>query len=258
MSRLRLLAVAAALGAGPARAQTMLDQEERLIEVHSLLLALPALQAPGALASGEAALGLELVVIPLIDGTTGGKRQITASDRTRVFPRPRLALGLPGPAGTRLAVGLGYVPPIAVRDITSHQGALELGIARALGPVWLGVRAHGVYGRSRSPVTDPATRDTLTTWVGGAELAVGWPLTLLGQGVTPYASLGVVRVAGDFEVTSDGYLLTRRATHLWLGAGLRLALPGRLDAAAELSTFPGRLVHPSFRLAWTPSLGRLL
>ena len=254
MSRLPSRLLALALAAGPARAQTMLDQEERLIEVHSLLLSLPALQAPGALDAGEAALGIELVSIPVIDGTTGGKRQITASDRTRVFPRPRLALGLPGPAGTRLALGAAYVPPVAVRGVTSHHGALEVGISRAFGPVWLGLRAQGVYGRSRSPVTDPATRDTLTTWIGGAELAAGWPLTLLGHGLTPYASLGVVRVAGDFEVTSDGYRLRRRATDLSLGAGLRVALPGWLDVAAELSAFPGRLVHPSFRLAWTPRL----
>lgn len=254
MSRLLPLA-AALLLAGPARGQTMLDQEERLIEVHSLLVALPALQAPGALGPGEASLGLEVVAIPVIDGTTGGKRQLTASDQTRAFPRPRLALGLPGPAGTRASLGIAYVPPVAVRDVTSHQGALELSLARPLGPIWLGLRGQALYGRSRSPVTDPATRDTLTTWAGGAELAVGWPLSAFGLSATPWASVGVVRAAGDFRVESDGYLLRSRTTNLALGAGLRVALPGRLEAAAELVAFPGRLVHPAFRLAWTPDLG---
>jgi hypothetical protein len=251
----RLLALAALLSAGAARGQTMLDQEQRLIEVHSLLLALPALQAPGGLASGEATVGLELVAIPLIDGTTGGKRQITASDRTRAFPRPRLALGLAGPAGTRATLGLAYVPPVEVNGVASHQGALEAGLARALGPVWLGLRGQLVYGRSRSPVTDPATRDTLTTWIAGADLSVGWPLDAFGLRVAPYATVGVARVSGDFRVTSDGYLLRSRTTNLSLGAGLRVALPGRLDAAAELVAWPGRLVHPSFRLAWAPDLG---
>jgi len=195
------------------------------------------------------------VAIPTIDGTTGGKRQITASDRTRAFPRPRLALGLPGPGDTRAFAGLAYVPPVAIRDVTSHQGALEAGLAGALGPVWLGVRAQAVYGRSRSPVTDPATRDTLTTWILGADLSAGWPLPAWGLAATPYASLGVARVAGDFRVESDGALLRSRSTNLSLGAGLRVALPGRLDAAVELVAFPGRLVHPSFRIAWAPALG---
>jgi len=86
-----------ALAAGAARAQTMLDQEERLIEIHSLLIALQPGNAPGAYRAGELSLGLELIVIPPIDGITGGKRQITASDQTPVFPRPRLAIGLPAP-----------------------------------------------------------------------------------------------------------------------------------------------------------------
>jgi len=34
--------------AGSARAQTMLDQQQRLIEIHSLLLDLPPGDAPGA------------------------------------------------------------------------------------------------------------------------------------------------------------------------------------------------------------------
>ena len=49
------LAVLLAALAGGARAQTMLDQEQRLIEIHSLLVALPALEAPGALAPLPAA-----------------------------------------------------------------------------------------------------------------------------------------------------------------------------------------------------------
>ena len=65
------LALLLASLAGPALAQTMLDQEERLIELHSLLLALPALEAPGALAPLQARLGLEVVGVPLIDGKTG-------------------------------------------------------------------------------------------------------------------------------------------------------------------------------------------
>ena len=74
----------------------MLDQEQRLIEIHSLLVALPALAgARGAGAAGRAALGLEVITIPVIDGTTGGKTQLTASDHARAFPRLRAGVGLP-------------------------------------------------------------------------------------------------------------------------------------------------------------------
>src|SRR5512141_1981072 len=144
-----------------ARAQTMLDQELRLIDIHDLLLDLPPVQAPGALRSLELDVGVEAITIPSIDGTTGGKRQITASDHTPVFPRPRLMLGLPAPEGFRTFAGISYIPPITVQDVNTHFAALEAGIAYAPGPLALGVRGHAVYAFSRSPVTDPAARDTL-------------------------------------------------------------------------------------------------
>jgi len=68
--------------------------------------------------------------------------------------------------------------------------------------------------------------------------------------VTPFAGVGVTRVVGNFRVTSDNVLLTSRTTNASVTGGLRLfARPG-IEAVAELVVFPGRLVHPSFRLAW--------
>src|SRR5512137_1077813 len=132
MKRARaLLMILFAAGAGPASAQTMLDQEQRLIQIHSLLLDLPPVQAPGALGPGQLSLGLEIIGIPRIDGTTGGKVQITASDRTRVFPRPRVALGLPAPDGFRTFVGLSYIPPIPINGVSTNYFGLEAGIAYA-------------------------------------------------------------------------------------------------------------------------------
>src|SRR5207237_3545729 len=99
-------AVFTVLFAGAAGAQTMLDQEQRLIEIHSLLIELQPVGPPGALAPGETSLGVEVIGIPTINGTTGSKTQITASDRTRVFPRPRASIGLPAPDGYRAWAGL--------------------------------------------------------------------------------------------------------------------------------------------------------
>ncbi|HEY6098225.1 MAG TPA: hypothetical protein VIW03_02265 [Anaeromyxobacter sp.] len=242
------------LAAGTARAQTMLDQEERLIELHSLLVAIPAVQAPGALRPGEASLGLEIVGIPAIDGTTGGRRQITASDRTRVFPRPRLALGLPLAGDLRAFAGVAYIPPIEIRGVSSHLAAAEAGAAWVRGPLAAGLRLSAVYATSRSPVTDPGTRDTLRTIVAGADASLGYRLDLAPGSVTPYAGLGVHRVDGRFRVTSDGQVLTSRTTDLGLAAGARLLARRRVEAVLELVAYPGRLVHPNVRVAWTPEL----
>jgi hypothetical protein len=251
MKRARaLLVLLAAAGAGPASAQTMLDQEQRLIQIHSLLLDLPPVQAPGALGPGQLSLGLEIIGIPHIDGTTGGKVQITASDRTSVFPRPRFALGLPAPEGFHTFVGLSYVPPIAINGVSTNYIALEGGIAWVPGPLSVGLRAHGLYALSESPVTDPSTRDTLETWGFGGDLSGGYRFDLGPVSLTPYAGVGVVHVDGRFTVTSDAVVLASQYTGVTLEAGLRLLMFKNWVVVAEVNSYPGRLVHASLLLAF--------
>jgi hypothetical protein len=247
---LALLAVA-----GVARAQTMLDQEQRLIDIHALLLDLPAVEAPGALRAGEIGVGVELIGIPPIDGTTGTKRQITASDRTPVFPRPRLVVGLPAPAGFAAFAGASYIPPISVDDVSSHFGAAEVGIAYAPGRLRVGVRGHVSYAESQSPVTDASTRDALRTFDLGGDLSAGVALALPFGSATPYGGIGLTRVDGRFRVTSDGVVLTSRYTGLALHAGLRLLVKDHWEGVGELDAYPGRLIHPSFRLAYVVRWG---
>ena len=256
MTAFRLaLPVLLAAAAAPARAQTMLDQEQRLIDIHGLLLDLPALEAPGALAPGALAVGVEAVTIPHIDGTTGTKRQITASDRTPLFPRPRLAVGLPAPGDLRAFAGLSYIPPLEIRSVSTHYAAAEAGIAWAPAgaPAGLraGLRGHALYASSRAPVTDPATRDTLETRGWGAELSAGARLALPGAWVVePYAGAGVADVRGRFRVTSDGNVLRSSWRGAVLHAGARLVLGGRWEGVAELDGYPGRLVHTDVRVGY--------
>jgi len=77
----------------------------------------------------------EFIGIPYIDGTTGGKVQITASDRTRIFPRPRIALGLPSEVmwetfsdagfGTPPRTGLpGFAPTSGLPVVASTLAAI--------------------------------------------------------------------------------------------------------------------------------------
>lgn len=251
-----LAAAALALAAAfPAPAQTMLDQEQRLLEIHALLLDLPATAAPGSYARGQLGVGLEAITVPNIDGTTGTKRQITASDRTRVFPRPRLAYGLPAPEGFRAFVGLSYIPPLEVRQVSVDALAAEAGLAWAPGPLRLGLRLHGVRAVAQSPVTDPMLRDTLRANLAGADLAGGVLVSFDGWSVTPYGGAGLTRLWGRFRVTSDEALLTSYATVLALQAGARVLVGERWEGVVELGWFPGRLMHPNVRLAYLFDLG---
>jgi hypothetical protein len=251
MLRARIAAaLVLAAAAAAARAQTMLDQEQRLIDIHSLLLDLPALEPPGALGARQLSVGLEAVTIPTIDGTTGSKRQITASDRTRLFPRPRAAFGLPAPEGFRALVGLSYIPPVAIRDVSTHFGAAEAALAWVPGTLRVGARAHLSYGSSRSPVTDPATRDTLETLEYGGELSVGGNFPVRLGTLEPYAGVGAVHLRGRFRVTSDGTVLRSDYTGASLHGGLRFLFRDRWEGVAELDAFPNRLVHTNLKAGY--------
>jgi hypothetical protein len=242
--------VVAAAAATSARAQTMLDQEERLIDIHSLLLDLPALESPGALRAMQLSVGLEAVTIPDIDGQTGGKRQITASDRTPLFPRPRVALGLPAPEGFRALVGVSYIPPVAIREVSTHFGAAEAAFAWVPGTLRVGARAHLSYAFSRSPVTDPSTRDTLETLEWGGELSAGGRFPLSFGTLEPYGGVGGVHLHGRFRVTSDGTVLRSTYDGASLHAGLRVLLRERWEGVAEVDAYPSRLVHTNLKAAF--------
>lgn len=244
-------AVLAAVAAACARAQTMLDQEERLIDIHALLLDLPPLQAPGALESWRLAVSLEGVTIPEIDGATGTKRQITASDRTRLFPRPRVALGLPAPRGFRAFAGLSYIPPVPIRDVTTNAAAVEAGFAWIPGVFRAGLRGHATWATSKAPVTDPATRDVLETHGWGLDLSAGGRFVASSRlRLEPYAGAGFVAVHGRFQVTSDGNVLASDYDGLAWHAGVRALLGARWELVTEVDGYPDRLVHTDVRLGY--------
>jgi hypothetical protein len=245
-----LLAIAALGGPAPARAQTMADQEQRLIDIHALLLDLPPVQAPAALSRGEVGVSLEAVGIPPIDGTTGSRTQLTASDHTRLYPRPRVQLGLPSPEGARAFVGLSWIPPLTVRDVTTNALAAEAGFGAAPGALRFGARLHAVGAVARAPVTDPATRDELRAFLWGAELSAGWRFEGAGLALEPYAGAGVVSLHGTFRVESDGNVLDSAWTGAALHAGVRLLARARFEAVTEVDGYPGRLVHGSVRLGY--------
>ncbi len=234
----------------PALAQTMLDQEQRLVDIHALLLDLPPLQAPAALAPGAVGLSLEAVSIPPIDGTTGSKTQLTASDHTRLFPRPRLQVGLPAPGGLRAFAGVSWIPPVEIRDVTTNALAGEAGLGAASGALRGGVRVHAVGAIGQAPVTDPATRDELRAFVWGAEAAFGAHLAWPELALEPYAGAGLVSLHGRFHVASDGNEIDSDYTGAALHAGLRALFRSRWEGVAEVDDYPGRLTHVNVRLGY--------
>ena len=242
--------------AGSARGQTLLGQEQRLIDIHALLLDLPPVDAPGTYRAGQLGVGVEAIGVPPIDGSTGTpgvqgfKRQFTASDRTPVFPRPRVTLGLPAPQSYRAFVGVSYVPPVEVSSVSLHYIGGEAGFAYVPGPLTVGLRAHVLYAQSETPVTDPVLRDRLRVAEFGGDVSAGYLLELGELGVTPYGGVGVSRSHGNFRVTSDGVTLTSDDTAAALHAGVRLLFGARWLGVAEVDAYPGRLVHPNFRVAY--------
>jgi hypothetical protein len=252
MPRLAFLLLAPLLAApGLARAQTTLtDNEHRLMEIHSLLLDLPPVQAPAVLSPRQLAVSLEAVLVPFISGDAPPYHDITASDHSRVFPRPRVQLGLPGPGDFRAFVGASYVPPIEFRGVRTHYFAAEGGLGLTPGRWLLGARLHALVAEVHTSVTDPNTTDPLKTFEYGADGSAGYRV---GDGpfqVQPYGGLGLVTFHSHFHVTVDGTNLTRDHTNAVFFGGLRCELGPRWETVAEVVSYPDRLTHVDLRLGY--------
>lgn len=245
------------LAALPVLAQDVGAQERRLVDIHALLLDLPAVDAPGALAPGQLDLGLEVTGIPVISGDVGAadKRELTASDHARLFPRPRLALGLPAPPGFRAFVGAAYIPPLEVNRITVNSLGAEAGIAWARGRLRVGLRGHAVVAHALSPVSAPDVRDRLNVAEGGWDLRAGYQLRMGKLALTPYAGVGQVWSKGDFRSSVDGGTVHSRHSVAAFDAGARVLFRDHWEGAVEYSMYPGRLWNPRVRVGYVVNLG---
>lgn len=239
----------------PAGAQDVAGRERRLVDIHALLLDLPPIEAPGALEPGRLDLGLEVTAIPVIDGDVGPKREITASDHARLFPRPRLALGLPAPPRFRAFVGAAYIPPVEIAQISVNSLAAEAGIAWASGPLRLGLRGHWVTARALSSVSAPGVRDRLNVTEGGWDVGAGYELRLGKVSLTPYAGVGQVWSTGDFRSSVDGGTVHSAHAGSVFDGGARVLYRDHWEGVLEYSAYPGRLWNPRFRVGYVVSLG---
>jgi hypothetical protein len=257
--------------AAPACAETVLrdhevldfDRPEAWAMAWTAAVTLPtALGDPRRLAPGSVEVGLEGGWVPRLSeqqrtvGFLGEKPEDL--NRTAVFGRPRLAVGLPG----QLTATVAWAPPVDVGGV--EPSILSLAIGR---PLWrgdratLGVRVFGERGTLRGDLTCPAdvaastdpfrnpygceapSRDVMSLRLAGAELAASttldrWP------GVSPYAAVAAARLHAEFQVDAHRYgfldrtLLETDGT-LWAGTlGLSVAASDRLRLAGELLYAP--------------------
>jgi hypothetical protein len=217
-----------------------------------------ALAGPEPLEPGALELSLEGGWVPQLSeeqrtvGFIGEKPEDL--NRTSVFGRPRLSLGLPA----QLTATLAWAPPVDVGGIEPRL--LSLSLAR---PLWqgsrarLGARLFGERGTLRGDLSCPAdragsddpernpygcdepSRDTMSTRLVGLELSAGTTLESLPR-VAPYAAVAGSRVHAEYQVQAErfGFLdrtLLETDGTVWsatLGAsvdvGHRLRLAGEL------------------------------
>lgn len=184
------------------------------------------------------------------------------TDLSPVFPRPRVAVGLPG----SLVLEASYLPPVTVADATPNLASVALSRPLGLnrreggGGVGLLVRAHATFGRVRGPITCPAenlqqrtqaeacfgsrpSEDTYRPNMFGGEVA----LTTEGKGGRwgAYGGVGATWLRPRFQVGfeyQDGSFDDTRIevdmTRLALLAGTRYHVARTAALTAELYSVP--------------------
>lgn len=215
---------------------------------------------------------------PSIRRSTYCQRKDESTDLASVFPRPRLAVGLPG--GFYLEGS--YLPPITVMDATPNLGSLALGWTRALGTAagtpparWLTLRAHATLGKVKGAITcakdalqqadatqacygDRPSEDTYKPNMFGGEGIYGFTISprfsaYVGAGYTalrPRFQVGFVSLSSGLDDTKVLVDLSRVSAF----AGGKYALGGGVALTAELYSVPQDVT--TFRLGGSLALRR--
>lgn len=182
---------------------------------------LTGLGAPRSAEPGSIELGIEVTSVPTLsveERTVGfGGTKTEDLNRTSVFGRPRVRVGLPH----ELALTLSYVPPVKVFDTEIHLAALAVERPFPVGRRWrLGARLVGQYGtlegdftcsaddvaagddRQRNPFgCEEPSSDEMTIRSASLELVAAW----VGGGASrfePYLAIAGHRMNLDFQVAA--------------------------------------------------------
>jgi hypothetical protein len=194
------------------------SNEAKVFGNFAVPLAFSTLAAPQPVRAGFLRLTLEGSYLPTLDAATRtaticrpGKGPEN-TDLLFAFPRPRIAVGLPG----SLLLEASWIPPVRLNGAKANLGAVALGRGFALGQrgtTTVGIRVHATFGVVEAPITcdDEALVDvTSECYQGtrsddhyhpatyGAEGSVGWRLA--GGRVRPYLGGGVNLLRPRFQV----------------------------------------------------------
>jgi hypothetical protein len=195
------------------------SNEAKVLGNFAVPLAFSALAAPQPVRAGSLRFTLEGSYLPTLDAATRtaticrpGKGPEN-TDLLFAFPRPRIAVGLPG----SLLLEASWIPPVRLNGAKANLGAVAFGRGFALGQgrgtTTVGIRAHATFGVVEAPITcdDEALLDvTSECYQGtrsddhyhpatyGAEASLGWRLA--GGRVRPYLGGGVNLLRPRFQV----------------------------------------------------------
>jgi hypothetical protein len=166
--------------AAPVRAQPVLQGSQELafdrpeswaMKYFASVTLLTGLGAPRPAKPGSIELGIEIASVPTLSAeerTVGfGGTKTEDLNRTSVFGRPRVRIGLPH----ELALTLSYVPPVELFDTEPHLAALAVERPFHMGRRWrLGARSTStptrVAPRVRSWSTLGASRRAMPGAIG--------------------------------------------------------------------------------------------
>lgn len=217
------------------------------------------------LAPGAVRLSFDVTYVPKpaanIRRASYCQRKSENTDLSPIFPRPRLAVGLPG----GLYLEGSYLPPVTVMDATPNLGSVALGWTRAMsrnaagGGTWVGLRAHATFGEVSGPITcaedalqtSSATRacygtkpsdDTYEPNMMGGEGIFGWNG---GARLSAYVGVGYTSIKPRFQVnftsqggTVDDTRVLLDDSRITAFAGGAFKISPRASLTAELYSVP--------------------
>jgi hypothetical protein len=227
------------------------------------------LGTPRSRKPGSIEVGFELGSIPHLDpdqrrvGFDGTKEEDL--NKSPIFARARLTIGLPW----KLALILGYVPPISVFGVRPHL--LDVGLERPIyerGPWTLGLRAYGQIGDVTGAFTCPASaaehppgspgnpygcdgtsNDKAKQRYLGLELSGSYRIDGL-RGLTPWVTISGNYLDTTFDVNAvtfdvpDTTHLEAETGTMTLGFGARYPLTEKIDVSIGMSFTPLWVTRP--------------
>jgi len=203
------------------------SQQAFLQNYFSAAFAMTALHAPLPFIrrSSKASIALEAAWVPPLNcqrRLVVGGTKTEETNRTPIFPRPRLTVALPslGPIDSYIEVVA--LPPIKTPLGRVMQMGGEFGLGRAFDfGLSIGARTHLSIIHARSEIAGPFNEgdtiydDLLIASSLGAEIGIGYTHKNLDW-ITPYATAGIGDVSTMF-IVGDNLSIVQNTTEPWSG-----------------------------------------